>query len=27
MIKQILMHAIGGIILGIALFAPFMGAL
>jgi len=27
MIKQLLMHAIGGIILGIALFAPFMGAL
>jgi len=27
MIKQTIMHAIAGIILGIALFAPFMGAM
>jgi len=27
MIKQTIFHAIAGIILGIALFAPFMGAL
>jgi len=26
MIKQTIIHAIAGIILGIALFAPFMGA-
>jgi len=27
MIKQTIMHAIAGIILGIALFAPFMGVI
>jgi len=27
MIKQIIIHATAGIILGLALFAPFMGAM
>jgi len=27
MIKQTIMHALAGIILGIALFAPFMGVI